>query len=209
MIEDRSAAFAHWAAERRAVAGARGDVVRLMRYHRPMAGRAYPGQLPPLRNKHDVRCFAREAGQAAAPRAVDAFVSAAVRLWGEFVETLAEHERADASALVDLDAPARREAARRALIMAWADAFGDRPATAAELREVWGVREAICSATRPGADPDEAISPTMVSRFVRDLAAAEVDGWRIMDAEPNRHEKVRRWALLRLSDDQGRAEPRL
>lgn len=196
---DHAAAFIRFAAEKRCVRGPRGAFVKLCRWHAPMVGRQHAQALPPLRNRFDARAWAREAGGFALPRGVGAFVSAAMRLWGEFVETLDEPLRAVASALADLDAPARREATHRAVIMAWADAFGDRPVTAAELREGWGVHEAICSAARPGCDPDETITPTIVSRFVRDVAAADVvcDGWRIVGAEPDRHQKIARWRLSR------------
>ena len=76
----------------------------------------------------------------------------------------------------------------------------EKAATAAELREVWGVREAI-GGLRPGlgcGDPDyQTISPTMVSRFVRDIAAAGLvcDGWRVVGAGREGHGKA---ALFRL-----------
>lgn len=209
MIEDRSAAFVRYAAQRNCVRGPRGAVVRLARWHAPMLGREHAAKLPPLRNRYDVRRWAREAGQAALPNAVDVFVHEAVRLWLEFAGTLSDAERIEARATVELDADERRAAEIERAMTAWADAFGSQAVTAVELRRAWPVREAICSAIRPGCDPDEAISPTMVSRFVRDLAASGrpvADGWRIMDATPDRHEKVKRWALVRLSDEQGRGD---
>lgn len=202
---DHAAAFMRYAAERRCVSSPRGAVVRLARWHAPLAGRE-SSQLPPLRNRWDVRAWARDAGQAAAPRDVASFVREAERLWREFCDTLeaggcAAEAVTAARALVDVDAPARREAAHRSLVQAWAGTFGERAVTAAQLRDVWGVREAICSATRPGLDPDEVISPTTVSRYVQRLAAdagaGDVDGWCIEDAEPERHRRVARWKLER------------
>lgn len=192
MTEDRSGAFARWAAERRAVRGPRGDVVTLFRYHAPMAGRAYDGALPPLRNRWDVRHWANKAR----PGRAD-FVSAAERLWREFCAALDQGEALEALALRDLDAPARREAARRAVVMAWAEAFGDRPVTAAALRDVWPVREAIGAVARPGLDPDDAVTGAVVSRYVRDIAAAGLvcGGWRITAAGLDRHSKAARFRL--------------
>lgn len=199
MTKDHSAPFVRWAAERRAVAGSRGAVVKLCRWHAPLAGRE-SSQLPPLRNKCDVRCWASEAG-----RAGD-FIAAACRLWHEFTDTLEEHEQAAARSVVDLDADKRREDQQRAVVMAWADAFGDQAVTAAELREAWPVREAIGLATRPGLDPDEAVTPTMVSRYVREIAATGLvrGGWQVVGAGRDGHSKAARFRLAR---DDGRPDP--
>lgn len=192
MCPDHVAAFMRYAAERRRVRGPRGDVVALARWHAPQAGRE-GSLLPAFRNRADVRRWASET------HAGD-FVAAAERLWLEFADTLEVPERAAARLLVDLDAGKRREDQQRAAVMAWADALGDKAATAAELREVWSVREAI-GALRPGLgcdDPDyQAISPTMVSRFVRDIAAAGLvcNGWRIVGAGREGHSKAARFRL--------------
>jgi hypothetical protein len=190
MSIDHSVAFVRYAAERRAVAGPRGAVVKLCRWHAPLAGRE-SSRLPPLRNRCDVR---RWAGEGA--RAGD-FVAAANRLWLEFCATLDEDEVKAARSLEDLDAPTRLHEHRRAVVMAWADAFADRVVTAAELREVWPVREAIGAATRPGLDPDEAVTAAIVSRFIREVAAAGLvcKGWRIAGAGREGHSKSARFRL--------------
>lgn len=202
-IEDRSAAFLRYVAERRCVRGPRGDVVRLARWHAPMIGRQHAEALPPLRNRADVRRWA------SAGRAGD-FVSAADRLWREFCAALGSDAARAALSILDLDADQRRAAEAERVVMAWAATVGRRDVTAAQLCEMTPVREAIGSASQIGRDPDD-VSPCVVSRYVREIAAAgrDINGFYVQDAEPDRHIKVHRWKLEPVVAVEGRTAPEL
>ncbi len=209
-IEDRSAAFLRYVAERRCVRGPRGDVVRLARWHAPMIGRQHAEALPPLRNRADVRRWARPVAQALGTGHAGDFVSAADRLWREFCSTLGDVAARAALSILDLDADQRRATEAERVVMAWAATVGCRDVTAAQLREMTPVREAIGSASQIGRDPDD-VSPCVVSRYVREIAAAgrDINGFCVQDAEPDRHSKVHRWKLEPVVAVEGRAAPEL
>jgi hypothetical protein len=191
-MTDHTAAFIIYASSRKLVAGPRGVLVRLARYHAPMARAGHQvASLPVLRNRCDVRRHWPD----------DA---AADRLWCEFCATLDDEARKVARSLDDLDArhnvdaDARRDARRRTVVAAWAAAYGDRPVTAAELRAS-PVHEAI--ATTHGLTDE--ISARLIAEYVRTtLAAVAIPdcGWRVVKAEPDRHAKAKRWKLEPLTD---------
>lgn len=198
-IEDRTAAFLRYVAERRCVAGPRGAVVRLARWHAPMIGRQHAEALPPLRNRADVRRWARPVAQALGTGHAGDFVSAADRLWREFCATLGDVAARAALTILDLDADERRAADVERVLMAWADAWGSEAVTAAQLCEAPAVREAIGSLAHCARDPDS-VSPCVVSRCVREIGAAGLEpvgggGLEVRSAEPDRHSKVMRWRL--------------
>jgi hypothetical protein len=209
-FEDHTAALVHFAAGRRCVAGPRGAVVRLCRFQAPMAGRAHSSALPPLRNRNDVRRWAWEAGSAAMPNAVDQFVRAVDQLWREFAGTVSEARRAAALAMVDLDADQHRASERLAVVMAWANAFGDRAVTAAQLCGDRACREAIglamVAAADVGRNPEE-VTPSRASWFVSGLIGLDLGAWRVQPGTPDRHSKVKRWRLVKAAEADRLAAP--
>jgi len=201
--EDRTAAFLRYVAERRCVRGSRGAVVRLARWHAPMVGREHGERVPPLRNRWDVRTWARKAGAAALPRAVDQFTREADRLWLQFCGALeadgcGREAVADARSLVELDADARRAADAALVVKAWveADALRDKAVTAAALCAVEECRQAIGAAMRPARAQDQ-VTASIASAALREIAGRGWgwDGWRVGNAVPDRHRKLARFRL--------------